>query len=187
MKNTIAEENQTLFKETTSLHHDAEKHPFGDAMSKGELNEQQWADWLGAMLQVYVALDPYLPDSLKRSKDLFSDLLVLSSDEIYPAYSFTASDVAASIIDGPTNVGYVAGVSYILSGANLRGGQIIRKAFEKRDFPCSHLVFDDATRENAEVWLDTLRSSKGSLVIKGAQDAFSDMIDVMDEIWNRTN
>ena len=190
MKNTIAEENQTLFKETLQLHHEAEAHSFGAAMSKGELSEQQWADWMGALTQLYVVIDPYLPDALKRTRDLFNDLLALSSKEIYPRYSYHADDVAGMIADGATNVGYVAGMCYILAGANLRGGQIVRKAVEKRDFPCSHLMFNEedvASKEAAMKWLDNLRASTGTAVIKGAQDAFADMIDIMEEIWDNSN
>ena len=190
MKNTIAEENQTLFKETIQLHHEAESHEFGAAMSKGELSEKQWADWMGALSQLYVVIDPYLPEPLKRTRDLFNDLLELSSKEIYPTYSFHAADVAGSITDGATNVGYIAGMCYILAGANLRGGQIVRKAVEKRSFPCSHLMFNEedvASKETAMEWLDNLRASTGTEVIKGAQDAFADMIDIMEEIWVNTN
>jgi hypothetical protein len=187
MKTTIAEENQTLFKATVKLHHDAELHPFGAAMSSGELSEQQWADWLGAMLQIYVALDPYLPPFIQRAKDLFVDLLDLSNREIYPEHSIVAEEVVHLIKSNPSDMGIIAGLSYILSGANLRGGQVIRKILEKKGYVCNHLTFSDDDRIEAEKWLDTLRSTKGQVIIDGSKKAFEDVIALMDELWDRTS
>ena len=183
-KSTLTDEQKVLLTETADLHHKAEEHPFGAAMSAGELSPQEWADWMAAMLQIYLAVDPMLPVSGRRSHDLFMDLLKMKNAGVSPVQSVEALAVANRITLNPTDIDYVGGVSYILLGANLRGGQLIRKALTAKGVDaCSHLFFVEEDKADGEVHLDALRSSKG--VVNGAREMFTSIVAIMDEIWSR--
>lgn len=162
-----------LYKATTELHHSAELHPFGQRMATGTLTRAEWANWLGAMLQIHLALDPYLPPSLKRAHDLQMDLA-----EMLPLRA-EFSPVAAGIVAALTDVELIGGLCYILSGANLKGGQVIRKRIEPLGFPCHHLTFLSETAA-ADKWLKQLREVPA--LAKGAQDAFAAVLVLMTEI-----
>lgn len=166
-----------LYHATTNLHHDAEKHPFGERMLNGTLSRQEWTDWLGAMEQIHIALDPYLPPSLKRAHDLHMDLLMMLP--LKPARSEAIEALTLDLID-PELIG---GLSYVLSGANLRGGQVIRKRLSPLGFPCNHLSFDAMHVAPADNWLKRLRDAKA--LRDGAQQAFRAVLCVMDEINER--
>lgn len=196
MKADVPNEMQTLYKATLDLHHQAEEHPFGAAMSSGELSCQEWADWCGAMQQIYYTLDPFLPPSLKRADDLFLDILSLVPRGVVPYHSVVAQDFCDDVVSNPSQIGIIAGMAYVLSGANLRGGQVIKKTLMKKGYPCNHLTFTISEREDAEEWLSSLRavSKDGNVdheniapVVHGSQIAFKKVIWIMDEIWNRNS
>jgi len=162
-----------LYHATTDLHHDAEKHPFGVRMAEGTLSRQEWTDWLGAMGQLHLVLDPYLPPSLKRMHDLHMDQLLMLP--LVPHYSLEAAETASRLCE-PELIG---GLAYILSGANLRGGQVIRKRLMPLGFPCHHLTFESDANA-ADAWLKKLREATELRV--GAQEAFRAVLKIMDEI-----
>jgi len=64
----------TLQADTKDLHHACEAHPVGAAMSRGDVDPQVWADWLGALFVVHETLDRYLPDELRRVDRLALDI-----------------------------------------------------------------------------------------------------------------
>ena len=163
-----------LYHATTDLHHDAEKHPFGMRMAAGTLSRQEWTDWLGAMNQLHIVLDTYLPPSLKRAHDIHMDQLMMLPLE--PMYSMAAEKLVNSLVQ-PEMIG---GLCYILSGANLRGGQVIKRTLEPLGFPCNHLSFDKHDAVFANDWLKRLREA--TEVAEGAQKAFQGVISIMDEI-----
>ena len=181
MKSTVPTNERALYEATLELHQKAEKHPFAIALSSGTLSDQEWVDWCAAMLQIYRVLDVYLPPYLQRSANLFQDLLEMLPIE--PDFSACAEDVVDEIMSDPTNVTFIGGLAYTLTGASLRGGQTIRKAIEKRGHSCTHLTFSEETREKAEAWLDALRAN-GSCA-EGAKLSFVASMDIMDEIYNR--
>lgn len=166
-----------LYHATTNLHHDAEKHPFGQRMAEGTLTRQEWVDWLGAMEQIHVALDPYLHPSLKRAHDIHMDQLMMLP--LTPRHS----EVADSIVKSLDNARLIGGLCYILSGANLKGGQVIRKKIEPLGFPCNHLTFAPEDASPADKWLKRLRDA--TELAEGAKAAFIGVLKVMDEIDQR--
>lgn len=163
-----------LYHATTDLHHDAEKHPFGQRMAAGTLTRQEWTDWLGAMSQLHVAVDPYLPPSLKRAHDIHMDQLMMLPLE--PVFSEAAAEITSRL----HNPELIGGLCYILSGANLRGGQAIKKTLEPKGFPCNHLTFENADAVPANNWLKRLRETED--LVPGAQAAFQGVLRIMDEI-----
>lgn len=168
-----------LYHATTDLHHDAEKHPFGERMANGTITQQEWTDWLGAMSQIHLAIDPYLHPSLKRGHDVAMDLMMMLP--LTPNYSTAAAEALTNLDQNPELIG---GLCYILSGANLRGGQVIRRKLEPIGFPVHHLTFAPEDALPADRWLKKLRDATG--VAGGAQDAFRAVLRVMDEIDARS-
>lgn len=164
-----------LYDATKDLHHDAEKHPFGARMAAGEISKQEWADWLGAMQAIHLAIDPHLPPALQRGGALLLDLT--RTLPVMPRVCWSARRFSGAL-DGPISIG---GAAYILSGAHLRGGAVIRKRLEPLGMSCAHLRFDQA-REGNE-WICALRDAPE--VAPGARAAFGAIIEVMDEIQAR--
>jgi heme oxygenase len=163
----------TLREATTGVHHGAEQTPFGERMATGTLTMQEWADWLGAMVLVHLRIDEHLPGCLRRSSELLKDLGATGISE-NPLIS--ARGIAAALDHGDREL--VLGFCYVCSGANLRGGQVIRKVLEPKGFPCSHLYFENFREPNE--WFESLRDRTD--LAQPAQRAFAAIVGVMGEI-----
>ena len=167
----------TLYNATTAAHHDAENHPFGQRMAAGRRSRQEWADWLQAMLDIHTVLDPYLPTSLQRGGDLALDLYQMLP--VRGERTESAQRIVEAIRSGDLSV--IGGVSYILCGANLRGGQVIKEKLIPVGFPCNHLTFESFVEPNK--WLGKLREC--GVLADSANTAFKLVLDVMSEIDER--
>lgn len=165
-----------LYEATRDLHHSAEQHPFGARMAVGEIEMQEWADWLQAMVRLHLALDPYLPPCLQRGGALMLDVACLLPVEGRP--SPVADAFAATL---PGNPMRTAGAAYILCGAHLRGGAVIRRRLQPQGLPCTHLRYEHAREANN--WLSALRGADATA--PGARSAFQAIIGIMDEIQGR--
>ena len=143
-------------------------------MANGTMSRQEWADWIGAMLQIHLAIDPYLHPSLKRSHDLQMDLI--SMLPVKPRHSKAADDIVSAL----DNTELIGGLCYVLSGANLRGGQVIRKTIAPLGFPVNHLKFERDEAAQGDKWLKKLREAVE--LNQGCIDAFKGALSIMDEI-----
>ena len=166
-----------LYGATTEIHHDAQKHPFGKRLSAAKISIQEYADWIGAHAQIYKVLDTYLPPCLKRSQDLLLDQLSLLP--IVPHHSIAVEEFLSEV----KTAADIGGLAYTIIGANLRGGQLIRKQLEVLGISCKYLDFSPENLEAGERWLKEMRSYPGAAA--GAKRAFKAVVKVMDEIESR--
>jgi heme oxygenase len=81
------------------------------------------------------------------------------------------------VINKLTDPLYMGGLLYVVCGANLRGGAVIRKTLEPLGFPCRHLRFNRDNAEKADQWLKELRER--SNLAEGAKEAFHDILWLM--------
>lgn len=171
-----------LYEATLKTHHQAQVHPFGKRMAGGNISQQEWCDWLGAMAQLYQKLDTYLPPFLKRSPDLFLDLAQLLPLQ---AHRSKAVDDYIQSFSSPDDLKVIGGLAYLMTGANLRGGQLIRKKLDPKGYPCNFMNFTTANQEEAENWLRKMREF--SEFGESTNQAFEMLAAVMDEIEARYN
>lgn len=158
---------------TRDLHHGAEAHPFGRRMAHGAITRQEWADWCGGLLLIHMTLDPFLPRPLRRTAALRADLAVLP-----PA---NRSLAAEALCEALATREQQLGAAYILLGASLRGGAVIRKRMGER-LPTEHLRFgrDAAAADTALTLL-----GRDETLIEGARACFAALTDIMNEIEGR--
>lgn len=158
-----------LWEATRDMHHACEAHAVGAAMATGNPPRQWYAAWLKALHQIHGALDASLPEALRRV-----DLLALDLEDmglpIEPLEA--ATDYAAQL----TNVAALAGAGYVLTGAHLMGGEIMRRRLV--DFPTQHLTWGD--RKLALLDLQVMRAREG--IAPDALACFAALLAVMDEI-----
>lgn len=166
-----------LYTETIEIHHNAQKHPFGKRLAGGTLSEQEYADWIGALWQIYSELDTYLPTYLKRTPDLTMD--IASLEPIVPHHSLAAEAYLRTM----NTANDYAGLAYTVVGANCRGGQLIKKQVEPLGYPVDYVTFTPENLDLAEKWLKNMRNRVG--VAESAKNAFSALKVVMDEIQFR--
>ena len=132
----------SLKEATKDQHHAAERHPVGAAMADGTISEQWWADWLGALFIIHSAIDPRLPEPLRRTRQIAADLAAL---DVQPHLSRQA----LRYVQGMTDIDREA-ATYVFTGAHLMGGAITAKAVEGR-LPTEHLRWDDR-QEVVKMW-----------------------------------
>jgi hypothetical protein len=164
-----------LYEATRELHHSAEEHPLAKAMMDGSITDQQWCDWLYALWVVHTAIDPHVPECVRRAPSLQEDLweiLPLVPNQSKAAKSF------AVYLDNPIAIG---GAAYIFIGAHRRGGRVIKKAMEDagRSLPNNHTMFFD--NQSSELFVRKLRNYPE--LAPGAKLAFSATISIMDEVY----
>jgi hypothetical protein len=75
----------------------------------------------------------------------------------------------------------IAGAAYVLTGAHLMGGEIMRRRLE--GYPTSHLVWDDRKAALEELKAYRVRSELAA----EARDCFTALLRIMDEIKERTD
>ena len=124
----------SLREATKDYHHAAERHPVGAAMADGTISEQWWADWLGALFIVHSAIDPGLPEPLRRTPEIAADIAALG---VQPRLNHSAARYA----QGMTEVDREA-ATYVFTGAHLMGGAITARQVGER-LPTHHLQWED--------------------------------------------
>lgn len=156
-----------LREATRELHHAAERHAVGAAMSEGAISPQRWSDWLGALLVVHSVLDPNLSPALQRTQLLVRDLNALSGHP--PRWCASAARYAAGL--------HPEAAAYVFTGAHLMGGAVMARKLGDR-LPCGHLAWHD--RGSAIKAWEPLRE-RADLTIP-AREAFAAILSIMDEI-----
>jgi hypothetical protein len=157
----------SLYDLTTDLHHRAETHPVGTAMSSGSISAEAWADWLCALDVVHEALDPLLDPALGRLDVIREDIEAHG----VPGHVPPAARRLAEAVTPDT----APGIGYIFAGAHLRGGAVLRR---RLPWPCAHLTFKDARAADRAV-----RALRGT--VSAADDArmtFRAILDVFDDL-----
>jgi hypothetical protein len=160
-----------LWEYTRDLHHACEAHPVGAAMATGKPPMIWYAAWVKALLQIHSHIDPHAAPSIHRTERLIKDNeLVGDVAEI---------DAANDYIRTLDNSNAISGALYVLTGAHLMGGEIMRRRLE--DYPTSHLEWDDRKASLAELQLYRTRGELG----EDARRCFAALIAVMDEIQTK--
>ena len=158
-----------LWEETRELHHACEQHRVGGAMATGKPPRIWYAAWLVALHQIHSIIDTHMPDCLNRTDRLIEDINVMEFElpklEAAKVYTLSLQDEKR-----------IAGAAYVLTGAHLMGGEIMRRRLE--GFPTKHLEWDD--RKEAIAILQQYRTRDD--IGEEAKDCFRVLLTVMDEI-----
>jgi hypothetical protein len=160
---------QPLWIATKDLHHACEQHRVGGAMATGSPPKEWYAKWLQALYQIHNVTDEFLPECVHRSSRIKEDLNSL-------AIETTNLKSATEYCNSLTKEKRIAGASYVLTGAHLMGGEIMRRRLV--DYPTKHLEWED--RKEALSVLGELRSRID--INEEARDCFYALIKIMDEI-----
>jgi hypothetical protein len=161
--------NTELWNATRDLHHACEQHPVGGVMAVGKPPAIWYAAWLQVLLQLHEVVDQYLPETVHRVERIKTDINTLG-------ITVEPIKAAKSYANTLTNSTAIVGAAYVLTGAHLMGGEIMRRRLE--GFPTEHLSWD--SRPEALKCLTKLRESPD--VIQPARDCFKALLDSMDEI-----
>ncbi len=162
-----------LWEATRSLHHACEAHAVGKAMATGKPPAEWYARWLEALRAIHDVVDPSLPKCLHRSARLVDDVAELPLEA-------PKSHVARQYAIELDTERKIAGAAYVLTGAHLMGGEIMRRRLE--GYPTSHLLWDD--RKEALVELNKLRERDD--IAEEAKACFHALLCIMDEIEERS-
>jgi hypothetical protein len=157
-----------LWEATRDLHHACEAHPVGAAMSSGKPPLIWYAAWVKALLQIHSVVDLHAPKSIQRTERLILDSTI--AGEI--AELAAANDYTRTL----DNANALSGALYVLTGAHLMGGEIMRRRLE--GYPTLHLEWDERKKAIAELQLLRTRGELG----QEARDCFAALLSVMDEI-----
>ena len=157
-----------LWEATRDLHHACEAHPVGAAMSTGKPPMIWYAAWVKALLQIHSHIDPHAPKSLHRAERLVQDINVAGD----VAEIAAANDYVRTL----DNANALSGALYVLTGAHLMGGEIMRRRLE--GYPTLHLEWEDRKEALAELQILRTRGELG----QEARDCFAALLSVMDEI-----
>lgn len=158
-----------LWEATRDLHHACEQHPVGGVMAVGKPPLIWYRAWLQVLLQLHQVVDQHLPTTVHRVERIQRDIASLGIN-VPPVHA--AAEYAATL----TNVAAITGAAYVLTGAHLMGGEIMRRRLE--GYPTEHLLWD--SRPEALKCLAELRESPD--VTQPARDCFKALLDSMDEI-----
>ncbi len=137
-------------------------------MSSGKPPMIWYTAWVKALLQIHSHIDPHAPECIHRTDRLVKDIELLGDvPELATANEYTLT------LD---NANAITGALYVLTGAHLMGGEIMRRRLE--GYPTAHLSWDD--RKDALAELQILRT-RGDLG-EEARACFAALLSVMDEI-----
>lgn len=164
-----------LWSNTREWHHKCEDHPVGSSMASGSPPIEWYAEWLLSLLIIHDKIDPYMPKCVRRSVLLADDIKSLGiSPRLVPsAIQFS--------IDFQKDENEIMGFAYVLTGAHLMGGEIMRRRL--KNYPTKHLTWDD--RKAALEYLQSLRDC--SQYTEGALNCFKTLYEIMEEILKISN
>lgn len=160
-----------LWEYTRDLHHACEAHPVGAAMATGKPPMIWYAAWVKALLQIHSHIDPHAASCIRRTERLIKDNELVGD----VAEIAAANDYIRTLDNSNT----VSGALYVLTGAHLMGGEIMRRRLE--GYPTSHLEWDDRKESLAELQLYRTRGELG----EDARRCFEALLAVMDEIQEK--
>jgi hypothetical protein len=155
---------------TKDLHHACEQHQVGSAMASGTPPIDWYAKWLKALWQIHNLIDSHQHPSLGRVERLEDDL---KSIGVEVKTLNAAEDYCNEIF---MNERRIAGACYVLTGAHLMGGEIMRRRLI--GYPTKHLEWEDRKKSLDE--LSILRQRDD--IAQEARNCFLTLLKVMDEI-----
>lgn len=158
-----------LWEQTRDLHHACEAHPVGAAMASGTPPMQWYADWLGVLLTLHTAVDPHMSQQLRRVELLQQDIESCSASP----WRLLSPDQYVQTL---TNEQSIAGAAYVLTGAHLMGGEIMRRRLV--GYPTAHLTWQDRPACIRELQIYRTRTD----LTNGARACFAALLAAMDEI-----
>ena len=158
-----------LWEATRDLHHACEAHPVGAAMSSGKPPMQWYADWLSALYTIHWELDKHIPSSIHRTERIQKDL----TDTNCPVTLIKEANRFANSLLTEKDI---VGAAYVLTGAHLMGGEIMRRRLE--GYPTSHLEWDDRKEALSEL----MKFRERDDVAEQAKNCFQALLNIMDEI-----
>jgi hypothetical protein len=161
--------SKPLWEETRELHHACEQHRVGGAMATGKPPLLWYAAWLVAIHQIHAIVDSHIAVELNRTDRLLEDITATG-------YKLPPSVAATTYINTLTDERRISGAAYVLTGAHLMGGEIMRRRLI--GFPTKHLEWDD--RRAAISILQHYRTR--SDISEEAKDCFRALLAIMDEI-----
>lgn len=161
--------NKPLWEETRDLHHACEEHAVGGAMATGKPPEIWYGAWLVALHQIHSVLDPNVDKSITRTERIEQDIINMG-------LQLPKLEAAKEYIKTLDNEKSIAGATYVLTGAHLMGGEIMRRRLE--GFPTKHLEWDN--RKEAIAILQQYRT-RDDITIE-SRNCFKALLNVMDEI-----
>ena len=164
-------ENAPLWHGTRDLHHACEHHPVGASMSRGDVCEQWWADWLATLAAAHELIDPELDPRLQCLDGIRADLAACG---LAPRPNKPAERFVRALSDDPK---LREAAQYVLTGAQLMGGQVMRKRIGSR-LPKKHLELSDR-REMVAVW-SPMRERDD--LVHEARTVFSYLLAIMQDI-----
>jgi heme oxygenase len=114
-------------------------------------------------------VDANLPAELGRVDRLTEDLniLALRTKDLDTATTYASTLTTPESLDG---------AAYVLTGAHLMGGEIMRRRLD--GYPTKHLEWED--RKVGLAWLKLIREREE--LSQAARDCFSALLAIMDEI-----
>lgn len=161
-----------LWEYTRDLHHACEAHEVGGAMSTGKPPRIWYTAWLIALYQIHSAIDKHCDPAIQRAAEVMQDFVAMNTE----MYALTAAYDYVNQLD---NEKKIAAAIYVLTGAHLFGGEIMRRRLE--GFPTKHLEWED--RKKALAILQEYRTRDD--IGEEARDCFKALLFIMDEIKNK--
>jgi heme oxygenase len=158
-----------LWEATRDLHHACEAHPVGAAMASGSPPMQWYADWLSALYTIHWEVDQYIPEIIRRSEQVQKDLTDTDC-------SVNIIKAANKYVNSLITEKDIAGAAYVLTGAHLMGGEIMRRRLV--GYPTSHLEWSDRKAAIAEL----MKFREREEIAQEARNCFQALLNIMDEI-----
>lgn len=158
-----------LWEATRDLHHACEAHPVGAAMASGTPPIQWYADWLSALYTIHWTVDQHLPEIIRRSEQIQNDL----TNTNCPVKIIKSANKYVNTLNTEKDI---AGAAYVLTGAHLMGGEIMRRRLT--GYPTSHLEWDDRKGALAEL----MKFRDRPEIAEEAKNCFHALLKIMDEI-----
>jgi hypothetical protein len=169
----MAKTDKPLWEYTRDLHHACEAHEVGGALATGKPPKIWYLAWVTALYQIHEELDKHCDDILRREYECLDDITQLILDLNKQAGWSDAATKYVVQLDTPEKID---GAIYVLTGAHLMGGEIMRRRLE--GYPTKHLEWEDRKAALAILQQYRLRDDIGD----EARACFSALLSIMDEI-----
>ena len=163
---------QQLWEATRDLHHACEEHPVGNALASGKPPRQWYADWLGCLSMIHDITDTQIKPVIHRAEKIKKDI---QNMDVVPRNNEQCQHFCSQLLE---NNDLREGAIYVLTGAHLMGGEIMRRRLD--GFPVSHLEWDDRQAALEELRLYRNRPE----LTNAARECFGALLKMMDEIVN---
>lgn len=208
---------RTLYTETRDLHNKVERHPFQQALLRGQLPLERYVDFLREMVHIHSAVDgahatlsnglehlnpvleeyrshlPFLEEDLKY----YGAKLSPSADQNQPGSTASADFINRLAKTTESEPASLIGFLYVLEGSRNGGRVIARIVRTTYQLPPDQgtSFLDPHGEDQLAFWqrfkekLDgiALTDAQKAAVVQGARDAFLGMIEVSESLYSAGN